>query len=103
MNLDQLYYVREVLHTQSITIASENLHVTQSAISQSITLLEKEVGIPLFHRSRQGTIPTEEGKPILYKILETLQKFDELQDEIQSINSSNIGEINVALKTFKKK
>jgi DNA-binding transcriptional LysR family regulator len=96
MNLDQLLYVREILRTQSITIASENLHVTQSAISQSITFLEKEVGIPLFHRSRQGTIPTEEGKPILYKILETLQKFDELQEEIQSINSSYIGEMNVA-------
>lgn len=96
MNLDQLFYVREILHTQSITIASENLHVTQSAISQSITLLEKEVGITLFHRSRHGTIPTEEGKPILYKILEALQKLDELQNEIQTINSSYIGEINIA-------
>lgn len=96
MNLDQLHYVREILHTQSITIASEHLHVTQSAISQSITLLEKEVGIPLFHRSRQGTVPTEEGRPILLKILETLKKYDELQFEIQMINSSYTGEINVA-------
>ena len=96
LNLDQLYYVREILHTRSITVASENLHVTQSAISQSITLLEKEVGIPLFHRSRQGTIPTQEGKSILFKILETLKKLDELQSEIQSINSSYTGKIKVA-------
>lgn len=96
MKLEQFYYVREILQTKSITIASENLHVTQSAISQSITSLEKEVGIPLFHRSRQGTIPTEEGKTILYKILEILNKMDELNLEMQSIQSSYKGEINIA-------
>jgi len=96
MNLDQFYYVRETLQTGSITIASENLHVTQSAISQAITQLEKEVGVTLFHRSRSGTLPTEEGKSILYKILEVLTKMDELQLEIQSIQTTYKGELNVA-------
>ena len=96
MNLDQFYYVREILQTKSITIASENLHVTQSAISQSLTMLEKEVGIPLFKRSRSGTIPTEDGKHILYKILEILTKVDELQGEILAIQSTLKGKINIA-------
>lgn len=96
MNLDQFYYVRETLQTGSITIASENLHVTQSAISQAITQLEKEVGVTLFHRSRSGTLPTEEGKSILYKILEVLSKMDELHFEIQSIQTTFKGELNIA-------
>jgi len=96
MNLDQFYYVRETLQSGSITIASENLHVTQSAISQAITQLEKEVGVTLFHRSRSGTLPTEEGKSILYKILEVLTKMDELQLEIQSIQTTFKGELSIA-------
>lgn len=96
MNLEQLIYVRELVTTKSITIASEHLHITQSAISQSITSLEKEVGVMLFHRSRTGTIPTEEGKPILRKILEMLRKMDELQNEIESIHANYTGELKIA-------
>ena len=59
MNFEQLEYIKEVIETKSMSIAAENLHVTQSAISQSISLLEKEFGVQLFKRSRNGTIPTE--------------------------------------------
>ena len=54
MNLEQLEYVVEIAKTQSFSAASEHLHVTQSAISQSIHRLEKELGLILFERSRQG-------------------------------------------------
>ncbi|HFL3236892.1 TPA: LysR family transcriptional regulator, partial [Clostridioides difficile] len=36
MNLEQLEYVVEIAKTQSFSAASEHLHVTQSAISQSV-------------------------------------------------------------------
>lgn len=93
MNFEQLEYVKEVIETKSMSIAAQNLHVTQSAISQSISLLEREFGVKLFKRSRQGTIPTEEGKKIIKKVLEILQKTDELKEEVQSITSSYTGEL----------
>ncbi|WP_247900895.1 LysR family transcriptional regulator [Paenibacillus pabuli] len=55
MNLEQLEYVVEIAKTQSFSAASEHLHVTQSAISQSIHRLENELGMILFERSRHGT------------------------------------------------
>jgi len=96
MNFEQLEYLKEVLETKSMSIAAKNLHVTQSAISQSISLLEKEFGVQLFKRSRNGTIPTEEGKNILTKVLEILKKTEELKEEVQSLTSTFNGEIKIA-------
>jgi DNA-binding transcriptional LysR family regulator len=96
MNFEQLEYIKEVMETKSMSIAAENLHVSQSAISQSISLLEKEFGVQLFRRSRLGTIPTEEGKSIFKKILEVLKKSDELREEVQSLTSSYSGELKIA-------
>ncbi len=96
MNFEQLEYVKEVIETQSMSIAAKNLHVTQSAISQSISLLEKEFGVQIFKRSRNGTIPTDEGKSIIKKVLEILKKADELKEEVQSLTSSYNGELKIA-------
>ncbi|MGE7665210.1 LysR family transcriptional regulator [Ureibacillus composti] len=96
MNFEQLEYIKEVIETKSMSIAAKNLHVTQSAISQSISLLEKEFGVQLFKRSRNGTIPTDEGKTIIAKVLEILKKADELKEEVQSLTSSYIGELKIA-------
>jgi DNA-binding transcriptional LysR family regulator len=96
MNFEQLEYIKEVIETKSMSIAAENLHVSQSAISQSISLLEKEFGVQLFKRSRIGTFPTDEGKNIIKKLLEILIKTDELKEEVQSITSSFSGELKIA-------
>lgn len=49
----------------SFTKAAEELHVTQSAVSQQIRLLEDRLGDPLFHRLPQGLRLTEAGKAYL--------------------------------------
>lgn len=67
MHIEQLKYIVEVTKTRSISIAAQNLHVSQSTISKAITNLEQELGINLFTRSRLGAIPTAEGKNIIKK------------------------------------
>ncbi|WP_147533433.1 LysR family transcriptional regulator [Bacillus marasmi] len=96
MNFEQMEYIKEVVETKSMSLAAHNLHVSQSAISQSISLLEKEIGIKLFKRSRFGTTPTEEGKNIIKKVLEILKKVDEMKGEVQAITSSYKGELKIA-------
>lgn len=81
MNLEQLTYIVEVAEAGSLADASEKIHVTQSAISQSITNLEKKLGVKIFHRSRSGTAPTEAGSKIILKAMEILGKMEELQME----------------------
>ena len=49
----------------SFTRAAEELHVTQSAVSQQIRLLEDRLGEALFHRLPQSLQLTEAGKAYL--------------------------------------
>ncbi|MFF2876462.1 LysR family transcriptional regulator [Gottfriedia sp. NPDC057991] len=96
MNIDQIQYVVEVAKTKSITTASNNLHVTQSAISQSISNLETELGIKLFTRSRNGAVPTPEGKNIILKMLDVISSLEEIKEEANNQNGITVGELRIA-------
>ena len=64
MNVDlelyRIFYV--VAKSKNMTRASEELFISQPAISQSIKKLESELGGTLFLRSNKGMELTEEGK-----------------------------------------
>ena len=51
--------------TRSITQAAERLYMTQSALSKRILAMEKELGVELLLRSRQGVRFTPEGEKVL--------------------------------------
>ncbi|MCD7034233.1 LysR family transcriptional regulator [Metabacillus sp. GX 13764] len=96
MNLEQMEYIKEIIHTRSISVAAQNLHISQSAISQSISSLEKELGITLFKRSRFGTTPTEEGKSIINKALKIVENIDKIKEDALTFNTSYTGELKIA-------
>src|SRR5437899_8939342 len=50
MDLRQLEILRAIAETGSFTACGRKLHVSQSAISRQIALLEEELGEPLFLR-----------------------------------------------------
>lgn len=99
MNTIHLKYIVEVGKVKSITKASENLYVTQSAISQAINSIEKELGIRLFYRSRTGTLTTPQGKNIIIKFLEILEKLKEIEMEVSLYTQEKNREIRVAAVT----
>lgn len=97
MNLEQLQYILEVSKSGSLTMAAQKSHVTLSAISQSISLLEAELGVTLFTRSRgMSAMPTPEGKIIIEKANEILMKINELKEEANDINHTLSGELRIA-------
>lgn len=93
MNIDQLEYIIEVTKSRSINGAAKKLHITQSALSQSITNLETELGVKIFNRSRIGAFPTEVGNKIIKKAFEALGKLQELKDEAEENSRSISGEL----------
>ena len=62
MNDLQIDYFMAVATNLSFTKTSEELFVSQPAISRQISQLEKELGCKLFRRNNQGTALTEEGR-----------------------------------------
>lgn len=80
MRIEQLLYIIEINQTGSISLAAEKLHVSQPNISQAIVSLEDELGVKLFKRSRFGAVPTEDGKLIISKAEEIINKVEELRE-----------------------
>jgi len=57
---------------ESFTRAAEELHVTQSAVSQQVKALEAHLGVKLFNRERQRLKITPAGRDYLVEIREAL-------------------------------
>lgn len=60
--LPALRYFEAVARLGSVTLAARELHVTHSAVSQQIKLLEDMMEIPLFVRAARGLALTDEGR-----------------------------------------
>ncbi|WP_088042608.1 LysR family transcriptional regulator [Bacillus sp. EAC] len=96
MHIQKLEFLVEVAKTGSISTAAENLHVSQSGISQAISKIEEELGIKLFERSRLGVNVTEDGSKIIKKAYEILMKYDEFLEEARSSLKIQSAELRVS-------
>ncbi|MEH6936744.1 LysR family transcriptional regulator [Bacillus sp. JJ664] len=97
MNIEKLEYLVEVAKTGSFSVASQNLFVSQSAISQSIVSIEKQLGLTLFKRSRgNSAIPTNEGAEIISIANEVFLKYQELIEKAQLLNSNVTGNLKIS-------
>lgn len=57
----------------SVTLAAKELHVTHSAISQQIKVLEEMLGVRLFTRHGRGVQINEEGRLYAMHVREALE------------------------------
>jgi len=83
MDLRQLEIIRAIADTGSFTAAGEKLHVSQSAISRQILLLEDELGEPVFHRIGRRIRITPAGESLLQL---SHRVFQDLQDTVSLIS-----------------
>jgi len=83
VDLRQLEIIRAIADTGSFTAAGEKLHVSQSAISRQILLLEDELGEPVFHRIGRRIRITPAGESLLQL---SHRVFQDLQDTVSAIS-----------------
>ncbi|ATL28929.1 LysR family transcriptional regulator [Streptomyces formicae] len=62
LDMRRMQILRAVVTSGSVTAAARNLGYTPSAVSQQMTALEKEAGIPLLERTGRGVRPTDAGR-----------------------------------------
>src|ERR1041385_6895918 len=65
MDLRQLEILVAIAETGTFTGAGEKLHVSQSAISRQVLLLEDELREPLFLRQGRGAVATRTGQQLI--------------------------------------
>jgi len=82
MDLRQLEILQAIAETGSFTACGRKLHVSQSAISRQILLLEEELGEPLFLRVGRGVRMT----PAAESLVQLGQRvFQDVRDTVESI------------------
>lgn len=65
MNTQQLFYLTEIERTRSISLAAENLYMSQPNLSRVLRETEDSLGFSIFQRTRRGVQPTEKGAAFL--------------------------------------
>jgi DNA-binding transcriptional LysR family regulator len=78
----QLAYVRAAAHFGSFSKAATSLGVTQPALSNGVSSLERTIGTQLFDRSRSGATLTPLGRQILPHFLTVLGSVENVAKEI---------------------
>lgn len=76
MTIQQCKYVLEVAKSGSFNQASRQLYIAQSSLSNSIKLLEKELGIVIFERSNNGVYLTKEGSEFVRYASQLIEQSD---------------------------
>jgi DNA-binding transcriptional LysR family regulator len=81
MTIQQLKYIIKVAETGSITEAAKALFISQPSLSNAIREIEKETGLTIFTRSRQGIALTKEGLEFLGYARNVVQQMELLEDK----------------------
>lgn len=97
LETSQLHTLVAVAKAKSFSKAAEELHVTQSAISQSIKNLETKVEVRLFKRSGKKVVLTPEGEKLYELASEFLSQIDDVVDEIRHDKSEMSGKVRVGV------
>ena len=74
----------------NLTRAAEELHVTQTAVSQHIRKLEDRLGKPLFRRLPRGLTLTDEGQALLPVVVES---FGNLERALEKLGDTRPREV----------
>ena len=101
MNIDlELYRVFYVVAKHKhMTRASEELHISQPAISQSIKKLEDQLGGTLFLRSNKGMELTSEGEMFFDYVKGALELINNAENEFTSFKALSKGNIKIGAST----
>lgn len=97
LELYRIFYT--VAKNKHMTKASEELHISQPAISQSIKKLEDELGGTLFLRSNKGMNLTSEGKMFFEYVKGALELINNAENEFTSFKDLSKGEIKIGVST----
>lgn len=93
-----LYRVFNVVsRNKSFTKAAQELYMTQSAVSQSILKLEKELEIQLFYRTSKGIVLTNEGELLYEHINSALGMINAAEEKILEFKTLTTGQLRVGV------
>ncbi|MCR8923149.1 LysR family transcriptional regulator [Dasania sp. GY-MA-18] len=96
MNLKQLRYFLAVVEVGNVTKASQNLYISQPAISNAIKQLEDYLDVQLLIRSHaKGVSLTEAGKDLAVKAKALLSYAEDVENQVRDLGQALSGELSI--------
>ena len=95
--LYKVFYV--VANNKSISKGAEELMISQPAVTQSIKMLEGQLGVTLFVRSMKGVILTDEGNELYKYVKEGMSYFVNGYNTVSSLKNLNSGVLKIGAST----
>lgn len=93
-----LYRIFNVVSSnKSFSKAAQELYMTQPAVSQAISKLEKELDILLFHRTSKGVVLTNEGKLLNEHIKSALGIINAAEDKLLEFKALKTGHLRIGV------
>ena len=86
----------ETARFQSFSAAAEHLYISQSAISQCIRQLEKDLQVQLFVRTRKGVSLTNEGQILFAKVEGAMTFIEQGESQLEKLRHLEAGELTIA-------
>ena len=104
MRIEQLEYLAAVTQHGSLRRASESLHLSQPALSEAISKLERELGVTLLDRRRTGARISRQGRDLQQYMVAVLEAVDALRtaagDQVSAARVLRVGTVNAATSTL---
>ena len=95
MDIPNLYAFVAVADTASFSAASEQLFLTQPAISKRVSALETELDVQLFDRIGRKVTLTEAGSALLSRARMILQQVEDSKRAIQNLSGHVAGKLSI--------
>lgn len=99
-----IYGYLTVFHTiaeqGSIAAASRKLEIAPPSVSQSLKLLERHIGLPLFHRTTRKMELTEAGQRLLESTKPLIQSLEYAVESVQDLGEMPTGTVRITMSKF---
>lgn len=96
MNLNQLYYFKELADKRQYTKAADNLYISQPTLTVSIKQLEKELNCKLFRHSGRYVTLTKYGRIFYETVVSCLNTLENGKKKIHQTIRRDQGNISIA-------
>ncbi|MFJ9844862.1 LysR family transcriptional regulator [Kitasatospora sp. NPDC101155] len=96
MDERQLRILRELGELGSVTAVAEALHVTPSAISQQLRLLQRSIPVPLTERAGRRVVLTDAGQTLAGAAIEVETALARARHAVTDFTEQPDGEVSVA-------
>ncbi len=96
MDITRLRALRELSKRGTMAAAAEALHLTPSAVSQQISQLEDEAGMPLTERRGRGICLTHAGELLAQHAEHVMAALDAARSSLAEIRGEVAGEVRIA-------